>query len=281
MFMSAVEGNECLFLSSSMNFDHFEPWATFMARWYLWILSGASICSFKINHLPDGLKWLGWWNLFLIYGVLFTGCKQDHEEGEKYGLGVLEVLHLVFGAIFLITCWVETCTVWYPNTVFTWIFGSMIFTYLLLYALTAFVVPLQTGIPFIWDHPEMVAQHAIVIVAFVTQCIMAPVVGSPEWQYPTWCFTCLCPQLGSATKSCIEEHQGMLPQRRVRRVLRQQQGPKAYPQAGHGWDGLTGEARPLFSDAEGAIPACGLPEKTGSTIMNYVPDSPFANKWFD
>jgi hypothetical protein len=197
MFMSAAEGNEYLFLSSSMNFDYFEPWGMFAARWYLWILSGASICSFKVYHLPKGLTWLGWWNLFLIYGALFTGYKQDHTPENQYALGVLEVMHLVFGAIFLITCWVETCTVWFPNTIFTWVFGGIVFTYLLLYGLTAFVVPLQTGIPFIWDHPEMVAQHAIVIVAFVTQCVMAPVMKTKQWEPRTWCFSCLCPQLGS------------------------------------------------------------------------------------
>jgi len=207
--MSAVEGNSFLFLSSGMNFDHFEPWATFVARWYLWILSGASICSFKVDYLPDGLKWLGWWNLFLIYGALFSGYKQDHEVKEN-NLGVLEILHLVFGAFFLITCWVETCTIWYPNTIFTWAFGGVVIAYLLLYGLTAFVVPLQTNIPFIMNHPEMVAQHAIVIVAFVTQCVMAPVIYTPEWAPRTWCFSCICPHIGNASDADDSSNEAMM-----------------------------------------------------------------------
>jgi len=96
MFMSAAGGNHYLFLSSCMNFDHFEPWGKFAVRWCLWIIAGAAICTFKIFHCPKGLKWLGWWNLVLIYGALFTGYKQDHEPGE-YILGPLVVSHLAVG----------------------------------------------------------------------------------------------------------------------------------------------------------------------------------------
>jgi len=197
MFMSAAGGNRYLFLSSCMNFDHFEPWGKFAVRWCLWIIAGAAICTFKIFHCPKGLKWLGWWNLVLIYGALFTGYKQDHEPGE-YILGPLVVSHLAVGGTFLLTCWVETCTVWYPNTIFTWMFGASVLAYIIIYGLNAFILPLDTGIPFLWNHPELVGQHVIVIVAFVTQCAAAPAMKSSKWAPRTWCFSCLCPRLGCA-----------------------------------------------------------------------------------
>lgn len=205
MFMSADAGDDYLFLSSSMNFKWHEPWGMFAARWYLWILSGAAICTFKTYHCPKGLKWLGVWNMVLIYGAVGTGYKQDHAVGQGYSMGILEILHLIFGLIFLVTCWVETCTVWFPNTIFTVCFGIIVFGYIAVYAVTEFVVPIQTGIPYIMDHPELVLQHCIVIVAYVTQCIVAPTMHTPEWRPRSWQCLCCCLHLPSHNRDAKEE----------------------------------------------------------------------------
>lgn len=201
---SALQNDRYLFISDTMNSYQFEPWGIFAARWYLWMLTGASISSFKISHFPNDLKWLGWWNLVLIYGAMLTRYKQNIEEDDGHRLDVVESIHLAIGVIFLITCWVETCTVWYPNTRFTWIFGVSVLTYLFLYALTRIVSLMGTQI--VSDHPASVAQHAIVIVTYVTQCVMAPVMGTSEWAPRIWCFSCLCPQRRSA--GCDDDHGG-------------------------------------------------------------------------
>jgi len=213
MFMSADSGDDYLFLSSSMNFKWKEPWGMFAARWYLWMLSGLAIYTFKTYHCPPGLKWLGCWNMLLIYGAVVTGYKQDHAVGQGYSMGIMEILHLVFGLVFLVTCWVETCTVWFPNTIFTVCFGILVFGYIALYTVTEFVVPIETGIPYIEDHHELVAQHLIVIVAYVTQCITAPDMHTPEWKPRSWACFCCCTGLGSSKRDVSEVEPQAAPDR--------------------------------------------------------------------
>ena len=53
-----------------------ESRASFAARWFIWHLASLSIVWYKVRTYPKQLRWLALFNLFALWGCIWSGFQQ-------------------------------------------------------------------------------------------------------------------------------------------------------------------------------------------------------------
>mmetsp|Transcript_3123 Transcript_3123/g.6587 ORF Transcript_3123/g.6587 Transcript_3123/m.6587 type:complete len:304 (+) Transcript_3123:94-1005(+) len=173
------QDRQVLFISRVLNDPVPEPWVAFAFRWFLWHFSIWRASAFKCRVLPVQYHWLVLASWLSIYVATWAGYCQTEipHDLNRIKCGI----HILAAAAIFITLWLETVTLWWPSEMLNAAYGAIVVVCIGCYAFANFVFkgrsPLETGIPYIYNQPEVVIEWLVVIVHFPIVWYRYPVVS--------------------------------------------------------------------------------------------------------
>lgn len=186
----------CLFFSDVLNDPKPEPWAVWALRWFLCFTGISSSIEFKRTYLPQQVHWvlLLQWGTFLA--AMLTGFRQLDPPQVIYSC--MYKLHQLLAMVMFIELWFETVMLWCPSPLLHAIFIITVPVNVITFAISGWVY-IETGIPYVYGHPEIILEWLIILVHFVVVWIRFPVVSAAladgTWRPWVCCFGGLCPDL--------------------------------------------------------------------------------------
>ncbi|CAK0831189.1 unnamed protein product [Prorocentrum cordatum] len=187
----------CLFFSDVLNDPITEPWAVWALRWLIWILGISSWISFKRAHMPRQVQWvfMQQWACFMV--AILAGFRQLDPPMEVYAL--MYKLHQVSALIMFLGLWLETVMLWCPSRILHVVYFVTVPIEVLAFAFSGRFY-IETGIPYIYGHPEIVLEWLLIFAHFVVVWLRFPAVSAAVGDDGTWrpwvcCFADCCPDL--------------------------------------------------------------------------------------
>lgn len=199
--MSVLGGTNYLFVSDTLNMSTtsspngtplLEPWGAFLARWYLWHMVAISMVSFKLQHFPRELRWVGWFNLVLLLMTIYSGYQQNKAFWADGVAGNMELFHYVCSALVFVLFIVESSCLWFPNRIFSLCYLFLGLVYLLLFILADSGNIESTGIPYIGIHIGIPFEWLIMATHVFVVWAKSPEFGGKDWHPWIGFFRCCC-----------------------------------------------------------------------------------------
>lgn len=164
-----------LFVSQALNSIKPEPWLFFVTRYVLWHTVIINMLVFKCRHLPRRL-----WLLPIVTAgtnlcIIWAACRQLGNNNQR--------MHNRFANIYGTICVVESILLWWPNL-------GVVALYALVLVAGVYpkYYPFDTGIPLIYDKPDLLSEWAIILIHFVVVWHRAPKVDKElaDGTYASW-----------------------------------------------------------------------------------------------
>lgn len=150
--VSLHEGAEFAFVSVTMNFERWEPWGIWFARYLIWHLTFFRIFFFKLRIFPQSIQWLAYFNSVAFLLTIWSGFKQVDDAG--YEGSWRQYTHWITSGVVLFLFAIETPALWRP-------YIAMVVIYILTFVLAQFGHFPDTGILFIGEHVEIPGEYVV------------------------------------------------------------------------------------------------------------------------
>lgn len=186
----------CLFFSDVLNDPKKEPWMAWALRWFLCFWGISSHIEFKRTYLPQQVHWvlLLQWVAFLV--AMLTGFRQLDPPHAIYL--VMYKVHQLAAMIMFVEIWLETIMLWCPSRILHAVFLFIVPVNIITFAISGWV-NIETGIPYIYGHPEIVLEWFIILAHFAVVWARFPAVSAAvadgTWRPWVCCFAGMCPDL--------------------------------------------------------------------------------------
>lgn len=186
----------CLFFSDVLNDPVPEPSAVWALRWLIWIFGVSSWINFKRTYMPQQVQWVFMlqWAMFML--AILTGFRQLDPPVNVYSL--MFKLHQSSALVMFFGLWFETVMLWYPSRILHAVFCVTVPVEVLAFALSGRFY-IETGIPYIYGHPEIFLEWLLIFTHFVVVWLRFPAVSAAvrdgTWRPWVSCFANCCPDL--------------------------------------------------------------------------------------
>lgn len=164
-----------LFVSQALNSIKPEPWLFFVTRYFLWHTVIINMLVFKCRHLPRRLWLLPIVTAGTNLAIIWAACRQLGNNNQR--------VHNRFANIYGTICVLESILLWWPNL-------GVVALYALVLVAGVYpkYYPFNTGIPLIYDKPDLLCEWAIILIHFVVVWHRAPKVDQElaDGTYATW-----------------------------------------------------------------------------------------------
>lgn len=188
----------CLFFSDVLNDPKPEPWTVWALRWLLCFTGTSSHIAFKFTYLPQQVHWALWLQWVAFIAAMLTGFRQLDPPSVIYGS--MYKVHQVMAMVMFIVIWLETVMLWCPSPLLHATFLIAVPVTIITFAISG-RVNIETGIPYVYGHPEIILEWFIILAHFVVVWIRFPVVSAAvadgTWRPWVCCFAAMCPDLAT------------------------------------------------------------------------------------